>query len=178
MTRIIDLPNPFESATEAGRPAAAAFVPQPGAAAVGASSPEVMATSAPGMAHLESQAKATEGKAGNAEGTTPLVRQTTTGTGLRVGAADAVQPATSEFMDVTAGETAPNSGMHRAGRTTASPNNAMAAENARETIPARPEGASVRHVGSGESPETNSDVIDIPAFLQRNPDNTFRFPSA
>jgi len=56
----------------------------------------------------ESQAKATEGKAGNAEGT-PLVRQTTTGTGLRVGAADAVQPATSEFMDVTAGETAPSS---------------------------------------------------------------------
>jgi hypothetical protein len=33
---------------------------------------------------------------------------------------------------------------------------------------------------SGEIPGlgTNSDVIDIPAFLQRNPDNTFRFPSA
>jgi hypothetical protein len=60
------------------------------------------------VGRIVSQAKATEGKAGNAEGT-PLVRQTTTGTGLRVGAADAVQPATSEFMDVTAGETAPNS---------------------------------------------------------------------
>ena len=47
MTRIIDLPNPFESAPEAGRPAAAAFVPQPGAAAVGISSPEVEATIAP-----------------------------------------------------------------------------------------------------------------------------------
>lgn len=50
----------------------------------------------------ESRAKATEGKAGNAEGP-PLVRQTTTGTGLRVGVADAVQPATSEIMDATAG---------------------------------------------------------------------------
>jgi len=60
------------------------------------------------VGRIVSQAKATEGKAGNAEGT-PLVRQTTTGTGLRVGAADAVQPATSEFMDVTAGETAPSS---------------------------------------------------------------------
>lgn len=56
----------------------------------------------------ESQAKATEGKAGMAVGT-PHVRLTTAGTGLRVGAADAVQPATSEIMDVTAGETAPNS---------------------------------------------------------------------
>lgn len=54
MNRIIDLPNPFESAPEAGRPAAAAFVPQPGAAAVGASSPEVRATSAPGMARSDS----------------------------------------------------------------------------------------------------------------------------
>lgn len=53
MTRIIDLPNPFESATEAGRPAAAAFVPQPRAAAVGISSPEVEATIAPGMARSE-----------------------------------------------------------------------------------------------------------------------------
>lgn len=60
------------------------------------------------VGRIVSRAKATEGKAGNAEGT-PLVRQATTGTGLRVGAADAVQPATSEIMDVTAGETAPNS---------------------------------------------------------------------
>jgi len=225
MNRIIDLPNPFESAPEAGRPAGAAFSSSPARAApVGTSSPEVEATSAPGMAHLESLAKATRGNAGMA-GVTGPVRRSTAGTGLRVGEASADLPTTSEFMDVTAGETAPNSnsgravgpcsgikcgvdrtqsclrdngqasndadvsvvtagetapnsGMHRAGRTTASPNNAMAAENARETIPARPEGASVRHVGSGESPETNSDVIDIPAFLQRNPDNTFRFPSA
>lgn len=60
------------------------------------------------VGRIVSRAKATEGKAGNAEGT-PLVRPTTTGTGLQVGAADAVQPATSEIMDVTAGETAPNS---------------------------------------------------------------------
>lgn len=60
------------------------------------------------IAALESQAKATEGKAGMAGGESP-VRRSTAGTGLRVGAADAVQPATSEIMDVTAGETAPNS---------------------------------------------------------------------
>lgn len=54
----------------------------------------------------QSLAKATEGKAGMAEGQA-LVRRSTAGTGLRVGAADAVQPATSEIMDVTAGETAP-----------------------------------------------------------------------
>lgn len=60
------------------------------------------------IALLESLAKATEGKAGMAGGT-PTVRRSTAGTGLRVGAADAVQPATSEIMDVTAGETAPNS---------------------------------------------------------------------
>jgi hypothetical protein len=57
---------------------------------------------------VQSRAKATEGKAGMAGGT-PTVRQTTAGTGLRVGAASAVLPATSEFMDATAGETAPNS---------------------------------------------------------------------
>ena len=58
----------------------------------------------------ESQAKATEGNAGMAEGTDDvLVRQSTAGEGLRVGAADAVQPATSEVMDVTAGETAHHS---------------------------------------------------------------------
>lgn len=56
----------------------------------------------------ESRAKATKGKAGMAVGM-PHVRRSTAGTGLRVGAADAVQPATSEIMDVTAGETAPNS---------------------------------------------------------------------
>lgn len=59
------------------------------------------------VGRIVSRAKATEGKAGNAEGT-PLVRQTTTGTGLRVGEASADLPATSELMDVTAGETAPN----------------------------------------------------------------------
>jgi len=53
-------------------------------------------------------AKATEGKAGTA-GITDLVRRSTTGTGLRVGEAGAVRPATSEIMDATAGETAPNS---------------------------------------------------------------------
>jgi hypothetical protein len=51
-------------------------------------------------------AKATKGKTGKAE-VKGLVRGSTTGTGLRVGEAVAVQPATSEFMDVTAGETAP-----------------------------------------------------------------------
>lgn len=56
----------------------------------------------------ESRAKATEGKAGMAVGT-PHVRLTTAGTGLRVGEASADLPTTSEFMDVTAGETAPNS---------------------------------------------------------------------
>lgn len=45
-------------------------------------------------------AKATKGKAGTAE-VKGLVRRSTTGTGLRVGAAVAVQPATSEIMDVT-----------------------------------------------------------------------------
>jgi hypothetical protein len=56
--------------------------------------------------HFESQAKATKGKAGMAVGT-PDVRRSSAGTGLRVGEAVAVQPATSEIMDVTAGETAP-----------------------------------------------------------------------
>ncbi len=54
----------------------------------------------------QSRAKATEGKAGMAGGT-PTVRGSTAGTGLRVGEAVAVQPATSEIMDATAGETAP-----------------------------------------------------------------------
>lgn len=115
MTRIIDLPNPFESAPEAGRPAAAAFVPQPRAAAVGISSPEVEATNASGMARteFESQAKVTEGKAGMA-GVTDPVRRSTAGTGLRVGEASADLPTTSEIMDVTAGETASNSNSGRA----------------------------------------------------------------
>ena len=51
-------------------------------------------------------AKATKGKTGTA-GVKDPVRRSTTGTGLRVGAASAVLPATSEVMDVTAGETAP-----------------------------------------------------------------------
>lgn len=53
----------------------------------------------------ESQAKATKGKPGMAEGEA-LVRSTTAGTVLQVGAADAVQPATSEIMDATGGESA------------------------------------------------------------------------
>jgi hypothetical protein len=53
-------------------------------------------------------AKATEGKAGTAV-VTGHVRRSTTGSGLRIGEAVAVRPATSEFMDATAGETAPNS---------------------------------------------------------------------
>lgn len=57
---------------------------------------------------LLSQAKATEGKAGMAAGTAS-VRRSTAGTGLRVGEAVAVLPATSEVMGVTAGETALNS---------------------------------------------------------------------
>lgn len=51
---------------------------------------------------IQSQAKATEGKAGMA-GVTGPVRRSTPGTGLRVGEAGADQPATSEFMGVTAG---------------------------------------------------------------------------
>jgi len=116
MTRIIDLPNPFESAPEAGRPAAAAFVPQPGAAAVGISSPEVEATIAPGMARSEALSAERTSRAAVAE----VLRPATDGCG--------------KDLQSHSGE-----------------------------IP-----------GLG----TNSDVIDIPAFLQRNPDNTFRFPSA
>ena len=56
----------------------------------------------------ESRTKATKGKTGMAVGQAH-VRRSTAGTGLRVGEADAVQPATSEIMDVTAGETVPNS---------------------------------------------------------------------
>jgi hypothetical protein len=51
-------------------------------------------------------AKATKGKTGTA-GINDPVRRSTTGTGLRVGEAVAVRPATSELMDATAGETAP-----------------------------------------------------------------------
>ena len=50
-------------------------------------------------------AKATKGKAGTAE-VTDLVRRSTAGTGLRVGEAVAVLPATSEIMDATGGESA------------------------------------------------------------------------
>lgn len=55
----------------------------------------------------QSQAKATEGKAGMAVSDQGHVRRSTAGTGLQVGEAVAVQPATSEIMGVTAGETAP-----------------------------------------------------------------------
>ena len=57
---------------------------------------------------IQSQAKATEGKAGMA-GVTGPVRRSTAGTGLQVGESGAALTATSEFMDVTAGETAQNS---------------------------------------------------------------------
>jgi hypothetical protein len=56
----------------------------------------------------ESQAKATEGTAGMA-GINGPVRRSSAGTGLRLGEASADLPATSEIMDVAAGETAPNS---------------------------------------------------------------------
>ena len=61
------------------------------------------------VGRIASQAKATEGKAGMAGGDGAPVRRSTAGTGLRVGEASADLPATSEHMDVTAGETAPNS---------------------------------------------------------------------
>ena len=51
---------------------------------------------------FESRAKATEGKAGMAGERDVHVRRSTAGTGLRVGAADAVLPATDEVMAVTA----------------------------------------------------------------------------
>jgi hypothetical protein len=60
------------------------------------------------VGRIVSRAKATEGKAGMA-GDDVSVRRSTAGTGLRVGEASADLPATSEFMDVTAGETALNS---------------------------------------------------------------------
>jgi len=54
MTSFIDLPNPFESvAAPVDGETAAAVVPQPVAAAVISSSPEVVATNAPGMARSE-----------------------------------------------------------------------------------------------------------------------------
>lgn len=80
-----------------------------------------------GLEAPESQANATDGKAGMA-GVTGPVRRSTAGTGLQVGESGAALTATSEFMDVTAGETAP--------------------------IPA------------------TDDVLEIPAFLRRNPDNS------
>lgn len=57
-------------------------------------------------------AKATEGKAGMAGASIGPVRRSTAGSGLRVGEASADLPATSEHMDATAGETAPNSFPH------------------------------------------------------------------
>lgn len=62
----------------------------------------------PGCLQDESRAKATKGKAGMAVGQAH-VRRSTAGTGLRVGVSGAGLTATSEFMEVTAGETAPNS---------------------------------------------------------------------
>lgn len=56
----------------------------------------------------KSRAKATRGKTGTA-GVNGPVRRSTTGSGLLVGVASADLPATSEHMDVTAGETAPSS---------------------------------------------------------------------
>jgi len=86
--------NPVSIPVNPGNaPAASSFAPSPRGVAAGATNPV---------------AKATEGKAGTAV-VTGHVRRSTTGTGLRVGVADAVRPATSEVMDVTAGETAPNS---------------------------------------------------------------------
>ena len=80
----------------------------PSGKAVGASAPMTNPSRNSVRASSSSQAKATKGKAGMAEvGESPLVRRSTAGTGLRVGEAVAVQPATSEIMDVTAGETAP-----------------------------------------------------------------------
>lgn len=61
------------------------------------------------VGRIVSRAKATEGKAGMAGDHDISVRRSTAGTGLRVGEASADLPATSEHMDVTAGETAPNS---------------------------------------------------------------------
>lgn len=61
------------------------------------------------VGRIVSRAKATEGKAGMAGSDDAPVRRSTAGTGLRVGEASADLPATSEHMDVTAGETAPNS---------------------------------------------------------------------
>ena len=60
------------------------------------------------VGRIVSQAKATEGKAGMAGDDDVSVRRSPAGTGLRVGEASADLPATSELMDVTAGETAPN----------------------------------------------------------------------
>ncbi len=53
-----------------------------------------------------SHAKATKGKSGTARVKDP-VRRSSAGTGLQVGEAVAVQPATSEIMDAMTGETAP-----------------------------------------------------------------------
>lgn len=176
---IIDLSNPFESAPEAGRPAAAAFVPQPGAAAVGTSSPEVMATIAPGMARdeIESRAKVTEGKAA----ITGMAQKSPAPTGLRVGeparTGELSWPAlgrTSNVSErgVTAGETAPNSssgdglGIHEPGSMTWGG----------DTVATAPSGRADESAKCPAVTGSISDIIDIPAFLQRNPDNTFRFP--
>ncbi|CEG08759.1 hypothetical protein BN961_02177 [Afipia felis] len=61
-----------------------------------------------GGTKFQSQAKATEGKAGMAGVSIGPVRRSTAGTGLQVGESGADLTATSEHMDVTAGETAPS----------------------------------------------------------------------
>ena len=77
------------------------------------------------VGRIVSQAKATEGKAGMAGDDDVSVRRSPAGTGLRVGEASADLPATSELMDVTAGETAPNA--RRAGSAGISPPEVFAA---------------------------------------------------
>lgn len=111
MAGIQNLPNPF---TEPANRSSLAETPAASARlkcgdAAGSSTPLGGTATAPGMARgsdFQSRAKATEGRAGMAAGTAS-VRRSTAGTGLRVGEAGAVQSATSEIMDVTAGETAP-----------------------------------------------------------------------
>jgi hypothetical protein len=93
--RGLNLPSFSSALTEvkAAAPAVVIYAPSPPRDPVGA---------------IPSQAKATKGKAGTA-GAPGTVRRSTAGTGLRVGESGAVLTATSEFMDATAGETAPNS---------------------------------------------------------------------
>ncbi len=132
----------------------------------------------------ESQAKATEGKAGMA-GVTDPVRRSTAGTGLRVGEAGADQPATSEFMDATAGETASNSeaSSHEKRRLDASGEQTSTGPET-STSPVRmiaqcsaSTALANRDATAGRDrqpfPIPAPDGLDIPAFLRRGPDNSF-----